>query len=86
MPEDTTGSMEFKESSALILDVTNKGERISVDLLNIETNSKDLLINGMGDFDGRVITHVEPGKYVFNISYGSDYSLDPVSISPDEIE
>lgn len=87
MPEDTTGLMEFDEASALILDATHTGDlNFVVDLLNIETDSSDILINGIGDFDGRIVTHVEPGKYVLNITYASDYSLDPISISLDEVQ
>jgi len=85
MPKDTTDSFEISEKTAFIFDAEHTGNRnFIVELLDLESSSKELLINTLGHFDGRAISEVTPGKYVFNVTYDEDYDLTPVSITEDD--
>lgn len=85
MPEDTTETFEIPEKSAFIFDAKHTGDmNFQVYLLNINDNTKEILLNTVGDFDGRAVTAVSPGKYVFNVTYGQDYEIIPVDIVEDD--
>lgn len=87
MPEDTTDSFEIAEKSAMIVDARHSGSsNFIVELLNISNNSRELLVNTQGSFDGRVAAPLYPGKYVFNVNHDGDYVLNPVDIKESDVE
>lgn len=86
MPEDTTDSFEVSEKSAFIFDAKHKGSsNFIVELLDLNRNSKDIIINTVGDFDGTAMSAVSPGKYVFNVNYDKEYELQPIGISENDV-
>jgi hypothetical protein len=86
MGEDTTDAIEISEESALVVDATHKGEsNFQVQLIDLETGKEEWLINETGAFDGRIVAHVTPGQYAFNVVYDRDYTLEPTGIDPGDI-
>lgn len=86
MGEDTTDAIEISEESALVVDATHRGgSNFIVHLIDLETGNKEHLINEQGAFDGRIVSHVTPGQYAFNIVYDQEYTLEPTGIDPGEI-
>jgi hypothetical protein len=85
MGEDTTDAIEVSEESALVVDATHRGgSNFIVHLIDLKTGNKKHLINEQGSFDGRIIAHVTPGQYVFNVVYDREYTLEPTDINPGE--
>jgi len=86
MGEDTTDAIEISEESALVVDATHRGgSNFIVDLIDLETGNKENLINELDSFDGRIVAHVTPGQYAFNVVYDQEYRLEPTDIDPGEI-
>lgn len=86
MREDTTEPFEIDEKTAFIFDAKSTGTPFIVNLLDIDTGDEELLINSPNDsFDGRAITPITPGKYVFNITYGKDYNIEPVGVGESDV-
>jgi hypothetical protein len=79
MPQDITDAYEIDERMPLILDIRHKGDaHFGVKLSSMTGGRDNRLVNAIGDFDGKVITPVDPGKFVFEVDFGTEYSIEPV--------
>lgn len=79
MAQDVTDPIEVDQAGPFILDIEHYGDaHFGVKLSNISGRGSERLINTIGDFDGRVIAPVRPGKHVFEVDYGREYSIEPV--------
>lgn len=81
MAKDVTDSMEFEQSGPLLVNITHRGDaHFAVKLSNVAGGRGDTLVNTIGDFDGQVVTPVGPGTYVFEVDYGSEYTIEPTEM------
>jgi hypothetical protein len=79
MAQDVSDPYEIDQRMPLLLDIEHSGDdHFAVKLSSLTGGKDSTLVNTIGDFDGRVITPVEPSKFVFEVDYSVEYSIEPV--------
>lgn len=77
MPEDVTEAFEIDQQTPIIVHATHTGhDHFGLKISSVSGRMDERLINTIGDFDGTVMAPIKPGKYVFEIDYGTEYTLE----------
>lgn len=85
MAQDVADAFEIEQEGPIIVEASHQGQgHFGVELSDISGINDERLINTVGEFDGTVMAPVQPGDYVFEVSYDQSYSLEMVGFG--EIE